>query len=333
MENSTTKSSIPCERPDIAWPTIGVFIIAATMSFISCILGTGMIFPVIAFHFPTTSTWSYWIFSMFLGIFCFIVSTVCSYTQFTVAHDAVHCSVSKKYKSLNDWIGWCAQLWLGPTACNWDGLKYNHLAHHAHTNHPDYDPDYWCSLKGPGGKYLAALRWMFIDVSYYQIYFKKIIQKPLLEQLKAYGIEVCKYLLLVVAYKWGYLPFLFQYWILPARLALFVLAYAFDFLPHFPHEITRKTNKYRTTAYIYTPWIFRPLLSLLIFYQNYHIVHHLKPTVPFYRYKNVWGVMKNELLEEGIIVRDILPNLIEQKIVDILGDDEFHELKKYNKED
>jgi len=320
------------ERPDIAYPTIGVFLVAVATTFLSCLLGTGMVLPVIAFHFPMNSTWWYWISSLFLGIFCFIVSTICSYTQFTVAHDAIHRSVSKKYKSLNDWIGWCAQLWLGPTS-SWDALKYNHLTHHAHTNNPEYDPDYWCSLKGPGGKYLTPLRWMFVDISYYQMYLNKVMHRPWLEQVKAYGIEIFKTLFLVVAYQWGYLPFLLQYWILPARLSLFLLAYAFDFLPHFPHEITRKTNKYKTTAYLYTPWIFRPLLSLLIFYQNYHIAHHLKPNVPFYRYKNVWEDMKNDLLEEGIIVRDILPTLIEQKIVDILGDDEFHQLKKCNKED
>jgi len=38
--------------------------------------------------------------------------------------------------------------------------------------------------------------------------------------------------------------------------------------------------------------------------------------------------MKGELLEEGIIVREILPSLIDRKIVDILGDDEFHQLQK-----
>jgi len=327
MKKNNITTAKTYDRPDVAWPTVGVFLLATFLTIASCMLGNGLIFPITALHFSLSSSWWYWISSLFLGIFCFIVSTICSYTQFTVAHDAVHRSISRKYKSLNDWIGWAAQMWLGPTS-SWGALKYNHLEHHIHTNNPELDPDYWCSLNGPGGKYLTPLRWMFVDISYYHTYLHKLIKSNWLKQLKAYGFEFGKLIFLILSYKFGYLPFLLQYWIIPARLALFLLAYAFDFLPHFPHEITRKTNRYKTTAYIYTPWILRPLLSLLIFYQNYYIAHHLKPHVPFYRYKNVWEDMKGELLEEGIIVREILPSLIDRKIVDILGDDEFHQLQK-----
>ena len=326
MKNNTTTTKT-YDRPDVAWPTIGIFLLAIFMTLVSCTLGTGLIFPVTAFDFPRSSTWWYWVSSLVLGLFCFIVSTICSYTQFTVAHDAIHRSVSRKYKSLNDWIGWAAQFWLGPTS-SWAGLRYNHLEHHAHTNNATLDPDYWCSLNGPGGIYLTPLRWMSVDISYYHTYLNKILKCDWMKQVQVYGLELGKLFFLLIAYKFGYLPFLLQYWILPARLALFLLAYAFDFLPHFPHKITRKTNRYKTTAYLYTPWIFRPLLSLLIFYQNYHIAHHLKPHVPFYQYKNVWEDMKDELLEEGIIIREILPTLIDRKIVDFLGDDEFHQLQK-----
>jgi fatty acid desaturase len=31
-------------------------------------------------------------------------------------------------------------------------------------------------------------------------------------------------------------------------------------------------------------WLLTPLLT----YQNYHLVHHLYPTVPFYRYRRLW---------------------------------------------
>ena len=313
--------------PDVAWPTIVVFVFATIMTAFSGVLGSGLLLPVSAFDFPMIASWWYWMFSVILGMVCFLISTICCYTQFTVAHDAIHRSVSRKYRKLNDWIGWCAQFWLGPTS-TWDGLRYNHLKHHAHTNNSELDPDYWCSLQGPGGKYLAPLRWMFVDISYYHTYFIGLLRRSWKSHAKAYLQELAKVAFLVLAYHYGFLPFLVQYWILPSRMALFMLAFAFDFLPHFPHQITRKENRYKTTAYIYSPWIFRPLLSLLVFYQNYHIAHHLDPRVPFYRYKDVWKEMKEDLLEEGIIIRDILPRLIEKRIVDILGDDEYHQLQK-----
>ncbi len=316
------------KRPDIAWPTIVVFIIATFFTLVSWSLGTGVLLPIQAFDYSVTSSYLYWFASTILGVVCFLLSTVCAYTQFTVAHEAVHGAISKKYKSLNDWIGWAGQVWLGPTS-GWHTFKYNHLEHHAHTNHSSLDPDYWCSLKGPGGKYLTPVRWLCVDVSYFYMYYiRHLYKKSFTTQLKAYSYELFKIGFLVFAYQWGYFPFLLQYWILPSRAALFMLAYAFDFLPHFPHDITRKDNRYQTTAYLHAPWIFRPLLSLLTFYQNYHIIHHLNPSIPFYIYKDVWNDTKDELLEEEIIIRNILPTLLEKPIVHYLGDDEYDQLQR-----
>lgn len=316
-------------RPDIAWPTIFLFTISILFTGLSVLLGEGYLIPLRAFHYIGYN-YFYWGLSTLLGIFCFLLSSICSYAQFTVAHDAVHQAISKKYKLLNNTVGQISQTWLGPTS-SWGGLRYNHLEHHAHTNDSKLDPDYWCSLKGPGGKYLTPLRWFFVDVSYFHMYFLGgLTRKRWNTQLFAYSYELLKIGGLVFAWKWGWLPLLLQYWILPSRLALFVLAYAFDFLPHYPHAITRKENRYKTTAYLYIPWILRPILSSLTFYQNFHIAHHLVPRVPFYQYKKVWEDMKDELLDEGVIIRDILPKLVGEKIVNIVGDDEYYQLNKSN---
>lgn len=314
-------------RPDIAWPTLCIFGIAILSSIFSVTLGTGLLVPIKAFDYCNGCGWIYHITSTLIGIFCFLLSTVCSYTQFTVAHDAVHRSVSKKYAKLNDLIGWIAQWWLGPTS-TWEGLKYNHLEHHKHTNDERYDPDFWCSLDGPGGKKLVFLRWFFVDVSYFHFYYYKnvlsqnwsTIYQVLLKEISKYGIVMWLIYL-------GYFPFLLQYWILPSRVALFILAFAFDFLPHYPHKITKQEDKFKTTAYLYVPWILRPFLSLITFNQNHHIAHHLRPEIPFFWYSYVWEDIKNVCLSEGIIVRDILPKLIGEKIIKVLGDEEYHKLK------
>lgn len=314
-------------RPDIAWPTISLFFISIFISSLSILLGEGWLIPLKAFHYVGGS-WVYWVLSTILGIFCILLSTLTSYSQFTVCHDAIHRAISKKYKFLNDVVGRISQFWLGPSS-SWGAIRYNHLEHHAHTNDSKLDPDYWCSLKGPGGKYLTPLRWMFVDVSYFHMYFLRGLKhKSIQDQTLAYSYELVKLAGLAFAWQWGWMHFLLRYWIIPSRLALFALAYAFDFLPHYPHNVTRENNRYKTTAYLYIPWILRPILSSLTFYQNYHIAHHLVSQVPFYEYKKVWEDMKGELLDEGVIIRDILPKLIEEKIVNILGDDEYQQLNK-----
>ena len=81
---------------------------------------------------------------------------------------------------------------------------------------------------------------------------------------------------------------------LPCRLAVLWLAFAFDYLPHNglhhkPTEDKFKTTRNRVGA--------ERLLSPTLLYQNYHLVHHLHPVVPFYRYLKVWRRSEEQYLE------------------------------------
>jgi fatty acid desaturase len=300
---------------EIAWPTVSLFIVANILGLTSYLIGSGIFLPFTAYYFSLAdSPWAI-LGSIGATIICFLLSSVCSYAQFTVVHDAIHRSVTKN-RQLNDWIGWAAQWWLGPTS-NWWAIRDIHLTHHQYVNDPHKDPDYWCSLQGPGGRYLTPLRWLTVDLSYLMVYIPKISSKPWTQQFNYWWPEILKYGCLWWALEMGWGWNLFFYWILPSRVALFILAYAFDFLPHYPHEITKKENRYKTTAYLYTPRIFQPLLSLIIFYQNYHLAHHLKPQYPFYRYGEAWNEMKDKLLTEEIIIRHIFPEIIEKPLLQV----------------
>ena len=89
---------------------------------------------------------------------------------------------------------------------------------------------------------------------------------------------------------------LLVYVLIPQRLALLWLAFAFDYLPHHglhlrPAEDRLKTTRNRIGC---EPW-----LSPLLLYQNYHLVHHLHPVVPFYRYIPVWRRNEEAYLDGG----------------------------------
>jgi len=146
--DKTSLIKIQYKRPYIAYPTIILHYLALCGSLISLILGTSkMLLNTTAFELLEINTTN-WYIKIPLTIFCLLLSTVSSYTQFTIAHDAIHRSVSKN-KYLNDTIGHLAQFWLGPTS-NYYALKYNHLNHHAYTNDIQKDPDIWCSSNGYG---------------------------------------------------------------------------------------------------------------------------------------------------------------------------------------
>jgi fatty acid desaturase len=64
---------------------------------------------------------------------------------------------------------------------------------------------------------------------------------------------------------------------------------AFDFLPHYPHQAKSPDEKYQSTSNrIGWEWLLTPLFI----YQNYHLVHHLYPTAPFYRNLKLWHAKK-----------------------------------------
>ena len=73
-----------------------------------------------------------------------------------------------------------------------------------------------------------------------------------------------------------------------------LLAFAFDYLPHRPHLIPARADRFRATHIISGRWLTLPLCC-----QNYHLVHHLYPAVPFYGYGRVWHDQRDELLARG----------------------------------
>ena len=79
------------------------------------------------------------------------------------------------------------------------------------------------------------------------------------------------------------------------------LAYSFDYAPHHPHEASRAEDVYGCTAMI--GGLLSPDdgvdLTVPLIYQNYHNIHHLYPTIPFYKYPVLWRNHRKVLLELG----------------------------------
>ena len=289
----------------ISWTTIFLHIIATIGSIVSIMLGLGIIFPEYkSFNLLEDSLIGQY-FKLPLMLICISLSSFCSYVQFTIGHDAVHGSVSKN-KKINDLIGWSAQFWLGPTS-SFLGFKHVHLAHHTYTNDPNLDPDIWCSSHSYGGRSFILLRWATIDIYYNYKYISVLFNKSKYEIIISCISIIINMSFILCSIKYEFFHILFQYWIIPSRIAQFVLAYTFDYLPHDPHIIKKKENKYHTTSYISINKLLKPVLSILMFYQNYHIIHHLYPNIPFYKYKSLWNNKCYELInDKNIKIKRVL---------------------------
>lgn len=254
----------------VQWPTLLVFLVGtAAYSGFAYLALTGFLSPWVAV--PALA--------------------VAAYALFTPMHEAVHGSVGAS-PILNLVIGNLSSLFLGPTAC-FRAYYYLHHQHHRHTNDRERDPDYW---SGVGPAWFLPVSWLTTDFYYYVFYMKHSRERPWSEKLEIYLVSVASVGAFVILCAGGYAPEAVLYWFLPGRIASMALSAGFNFLPHRPYDATAAEDAYRATSIVDGPaWLLTPLLM----YHNYHLIHHLYPGVPFYRYPTLWRRQRTALLASG----------------------------------
>lgn len=265
--------------PAIAWPTLVLVFV--------CVVSQVTI--VILLHWKTVS-----------NLVALIVNTVTIFAVFTPMHDSAHGSVaSSQCGYLNHFVGNVA------AACfplPFPAFKHLHLLHHKHTNE-ELDPDLWA---GMGPTVLLPLRWMTVEFKYYEAYLPKLHLRPRSEAAWTISSLLGMILLIITLWRSGYSNAIFYGWLLPGRIAIALLAYFFDYLPHRPHTISKRDNPYLATSvtslYGEQTW----LLTWPLLHQNYHNIHHLAPYIPFYMYSTVWHKLKPELVSKGTKIKPIL---------------------------
>lgn len=225
------------------------------------------------------------------------LNAIFAYLSFTVMHDASHRAVSQS-TFINDLIGRISVLLLIPMPV-FKLFRFVHMQHHRFANESRHvDPDAWTSSGHP---LTYPFKWLTLDLYYFWYYFPLMHKRPKAEKrdlLISIGISVVGVSLIAVS---GYFMEFLLFWILPSRFAIFFLAYAFDYLPHIPKKTTQRENPYQATNNR-IGW--ESVMTPIFLYQNYHLIHHLYPRVPFYRYLKIWRLSKWELKNRGALSLD-----------------------------
>lgn len=251
-------------------PLVDVSIVLIALSAISLIL-----FAIIG---------NYW--SFISSPVAMVLGTIAAYIGFTPVHESVHGNVSR-FRWVNHIVGHLCTL---PLLGAFLPYCFLHQEHHRHTNDDKHDPDIWC---GRGRKWLLPLRWATQDIGYLQHYFRNWPTRPWIERLNLIGcatVFVTIALTSLILAPDLFLALLFG-WFIPARLALFILAATFSWLPHAPHE---DHSPYLATSVRSSSW-----LTWLLLGQNFHLVHHLEPRIPFYRLSSRWENQRSQILSQG----------------------------------
>ncbi|MCB9642945.1 MAG: fatty acid desaturase [Myxococcales bacterium] len=257
---------VDLSRPSVAWPTLFLFAGCFVAWF-----GLGALY---------LKGWLAWPLVTFL-------CGMAAFAAFTPMHDSSHKSVGGS-KFLNEAVGRLSGIFL---LAPFPAFRWIHLEHHKHTNDPHKDPDYWTSRKP-----FLFLRWLSLDLHYYTLYIKAGSARPLGERIETWASFIVLWgaaITLFVLYPWETTVLL----LIPSRIAVCCLALFFDYLPHVPHHTTSSEDRYRATNVVKGPTY---LLTPLLLYQNYHLIHHLYPGVPFYRYADIWFTQRDFLRKQGV---------------------------------
>mgnify|MGYP001419729284 FL=1 len=255
------------EEPEFAWPTIILFLICAGFMF-------GATWAAIYGHISYLAA-------------CLINGTS-GYFLFSPMHDAIHSSVGRS-KKLNLWVGRITFLYFSSLVA-FELMRFIHYRHHPNANGPGDEADH---VVQSGPAWLRPLKWPFIDLIYGWKYLGYWKDRPKSETRSV----IIMFLTTLVVWPWliinGYLMELLMFWIIPQRISFFFISFIFVYLPHVPNEISEKEDAYRATSIREgMEWFLSPLMM----YQNYHLVHHLYPNVPFYRLVKIWNSRLDEHL-------------------------------------
>mmetsp|Transcript_879 Transcript_879/g.1218 ORF Transcript_879/g.1218 Transcript_879/m.1218 type:complete len:299 (-) Transcript_879:74-970(-) len=260
--------------PSIAWPTVYLFIVSASVRLITLYLDVTF----------GLSTW-----------LVLVLNVLATYTIFTPMHECVHNSLanpSGKFRWMNGLIGrLSATAFAGPFLA----FKVVHLSHHKYTNEETMDPDFWSE---GGTSFIGRfVRWMSQDLYYYYWYLVYGRRgRSFREQIEVYLTMLVIYTIAFIGIKHGFDRIVYLHLLLPARGAMPILALLFDWLPHhrWPHMITRAINPFKATHKLKKLFGFE--LTVPTLEQSMHHIHHLWPTVPWYRYhivhKELWPQLK-----------------------------------------
>ncbi len=256
--------------PIIAWPTVVIYF----LSFIGFGLSTYALLTGMLSAFITVPISAFFVF-----------------WSFTPLHEAVHRNLSS-INWLNDFIGTLSAQLLLP-GFSTSLYRYLHVTHHARTGQDD-DPD----LKFTHENILLC--WFnsaFMDVLWTRFYFSVWQERPVAERAR-FSLGLVIYLaIFAVAIASPYTFEFFVAWVLPMLMGRVITVYLLATIQHRKgHEQRADPIGATSIQDVDSRW-WRHLFMLG---QSQHLIHHLYPGVPWYKYDPIWREAKSKIPPETL---------------------------------
>jgi beta-carotene hydroxylase len=264
-------------EPAIAWPTIALAFVVV-IGF--CAVG----------YFGASGALSLWL--------ALPLNTLIAYAAYTPIHEACHRNVvdaKHPLAWLNNVVGTLAA---APLIGSFHLHQLTHLAHHAHTNNPERDPDHWMASRSLTSLVLRGLSIAWIHNAA-GVRLARTRSDGRTRLLFA-ALQFATWLAAIAWLAWRFDAFAaILSTLVPALLAGLLLAIVFDWLPHHPHASQERWQHTRVVTF--SP-LTQSAVDLALLGQSYHLVHHLYPRVPFYQYRAVFRTLRGYFRENNALI-------------------------------
>lgn len=264
--------------PDFCWPTIALFIGLNAVAGLATWAALAGRIPYLA---------------------AAVVNTAYIYFLYTVVHETVHANISSRHKDLA-WI----DLVIGTLACIPLWLfffqhKKQHMVHHTRTNFDD-DPDIYAR-----GSFLG---WIFVRLPRVLIAYFNPVQ--LYRECLAYGVPRNEIVITMITFALQAALFvaiiaaghgyeLLVLWFIPWWIGQTVMLTLFTWTPHHDHH---ETGRYRNTRVLLFPGA-----NWLLLGQHLHLIHHMMPGIPYYRYQATFEEIRPLLEQHDVRIEGLWP--------------------------
>lgn len=227
-----------------------------------------------------------------------------AYAHYLLVHEGAHGNLVRRGRwssPVHELGGWIGSLALGST---WPVLRRTHLGHHRALNRDD-DPDIY--VRGSLGR--LVLVWAAMGVTDHlpldltaRISRHYARARGLLTRSERWQVRLGQLLhwgVFVAAIGTGHAREWLLLVFLPQRGGALILHVLLQWAPHAPFETGGR--------YVGTRIVRWPRAKGLVLIENLHLLHHLWPSVPFYRLGTLYAALLPTLRRQGIRFETFLP--------------------------
>lgn len=269
---SAAKSLMLEQRNKMAWPTL-----VASITLIAIFVGA-----VCAHIFFDASLW-----------ICAPISFFTIHMSFAVAHEATHKTISNNPK--NAWIDYTLgtlHSWM--LLYDFPTFKFLHLRHHANTNDPALDPDYWLQKHSiPVGLFLG----LFVPLHYLRMFIIAASHGAVSKRFTFFALLRIAVIILVLISLLIIAPIsTFFLWLAPSSIASAIISVSHRLL----HTIEETADRKKTTLIVRGEKLWEWIVSPFFWLNNHHFLHHEYPKLPCYTHEKLFNDTKEQLAESGV---------------------------------